>query len=127
MNTLDELRQFMLRRLGNVANIFNWTDYSSNGPLSEYAVDVLLEYGVDDILDATDLAKLRAIATYYAWKAALDNASTVYDFEADEGKYKRSQLFSQINKRLDSAADDMAKHFPVLLPTVYIYDTPRPI
>lgn len=107
--------------------MLGWSDDTTSGPMGDYATDALQAYGVSDIADATDTAKLRIIATYYAWRAAADAASTLYDFAADDGEYKRSQMFKAISERLAAAkaeAEPLINPTEPYAPIVTIYELP---
>lgn len=65
--------------------------------------DVAVACGVEDVADVTDVAKLRALAKVAALRTAQTTAMTWYDFSADGGDYKRSQVTAQIAAALAAA------------------------
>jgi hypothetical protein len=65
--------------------------------------DVTLACGVSDIADATDVTKIRALARVAALQVAQTTAATYYDFGADGGDYKRSQVMAQLATLLTNA------------------------
>jgi hypothetical protein len=61
-------------------------------------------YGVSAIADATDIAKLRAIAKVVAWRMVNDYlVATAYDFSADGASYRLSQMKASAEKALELA------------------------
>lgn len=103
------LAAFLLAELGNVAVALGWTAQPNVQPAIDEA---LLAYGVDEIADVTgrdNIRKLRAFARVEAWKLATNSLAGDYDFKADGGDYKRSQLHDQAVKALERAQDDAAE------------------
>ncbi len=70
--TETELKQFMVTALGHIAPVLTWT--VDTAQIGEAINDTLLEYGVNDIEDATDIKKLRALAKFTVWQAAQEAA-----------------------------------------------------
>lgn len=103
------LGQFMLHELGNVAGALGWVNAQQVQPAIDEA---LLVYGVADIASATDVRKLRALARVQVWRLAVQSLAADYDFRADGGDYKRSQLFDRASKALDRAVADAAEYDP---------------
>lgn len=99
-----QLSDYMCSLVTGIGPSDTWTDYT------ETINDVLLMYGVDDIANATDIQKLRAIAAYAIWQR-LDRVMTGwYDFSADGGSYKRSQMRDAVKTQLDEARADAAQY-----------------
>lgn len=96
------IADFMLATLGDVGTVLGMTDASFEEPI----IDTLLAYGEDDIADATDISKLRALARVQAWRTALRNAAARYDFADGTENLKRSQIFAHIQAALASAESD---------------------
>jgi predicted xylose isomerase-like sugar epimerase len=96
----------MVSSLGALATVLG-IDATS---MVEAANDVTLACGVDDIADATDVAQVRALAKVAALRVAQTTAAGMYDFEADGGSYKRSQVMAQIASML-SAAESAAMQY----------------
>lgn len=69
----------------------------------EGVTSALLAYGVDDIANADDIAKLRALARVEAWRTAWNHATGAYDFTADGSSFKRSELAKQAQAQLEQA------------------------
>ena len=105
----SELSDFMIAELRNVATVLGWTDLSD---MQEAVNETLIVYGVEDIALASDIPMLRAFARREAWRAAVASLAADYDFEADGGNYKRSQLQSQAVKAL-ALAEEKAAPFEV--------------
>lgn len=82
----------------------------NSGDFQEAVNDVLDVYGVDDIADATDISKLRALAKVAAWRTVNDLLiTTAYDFSADGGSYKLSQMKEGAEKALELAEQAAAE------------------
>lgn len=96
------LAAFMLGVLGDVGSVLGMT----TGSFPEAINDVLLVYGVADLTDADDIAKVRALARVEAWKLALVNAASRYDVSDGTQSLKRSQLLAQIKTALGQAQED---------------------
>lgn len=109
--TEDTLATFMLSQLGDVSGVLGWTALAD---VQEAVNATLLVYGVDDIADATDIAKLRAFAKREAWRLAVASLSTFYDFSNPEGQYKRSQMLAAAGKRLAEAEFDALPFDPAV-------------
>lgn len=97
------LATFMLTELGDVAGVLEWT---AQADVQEAINEALLVYGVNDIADATDISKLRALARRQAWRSAVNSLTTRYDFSNPEGDYKRSQMVKAAATRLAQAESD---------------------
>lgn len=97
------LATFMLAELGDVAGVLGWTTQDA---VQEAINEALLVYGVDDIADATDIPKLRALARRQAWRSAVNSLTTRYDFTNPEGEYKRSQMVKAAATRLAQVESD---------------------
>lgn len=98
--TENELRSYMLSTTKAVSEVVGLrvTDFVDG------STDVLLMYGVSAIVDATDIAKLRALAKVVAWRTVNDYlVATAYDFSADGGSYKLSQMKASAEKALELA------------------------
>ena len=56
-----------------------------------------------DVALVMDVAKVRALATVSALRAARTRAAAWYDFDADGGGFKRSQVQAQVGSLLAAA------------------------
>lgn len=107
--TETTLATFMLAEMGNVATALGWTGLNDVQPAVDEA---LLVYGVDDIGNISgreNVRKLRALARVEAWRLASNSLAADYDFKADGGDYKRSQLYAQATQALERAQADAAE------------------
>lgn len=102
--TEHELAVYMLSDLGRVGDVLEFTPAS----MIEAVYDAILAYGVDDISEATDIARLRVLARVAAWQKAAKDAATFYDFVANDARFQRSQLYRQIRDGLTRAQNDAA-------------------
>lgn len=94
----------------NVTKAVSDTLNLNQGEFQEAVNDVLTVYGVDDIADATDITKLRALAKVAAWRTVNDLLiTTAYDFSADGGSYKLSQMKAGAEKALELAEQAAAE------------------
>ncbi len=100
------LLTFMLDTMGSVATTLGMSDYM----LQEAVNDTLLAYRVADSADATDIPRLRALARVAAWRTALAQASTYYDFSADGATYNRAEITRHIRAMLALAEADAAAY-----------------
>ncbi len=93
------LAAYMVRSLGSLADMLGIADDS----MYEAVNDVTQACGVADIASATNLAQVRALARVAALRVAQTTAAGWYDFAADGGDYKRSQVQAQIKTLLETA------------------------
>lgn len=109
------LASYMLTVTTNVAAALGWD--ADN--FEEAVNDALVAYGVTDIADATDIAKLRAIAKVEAWRAVVDGTAADIEFTADGANFKRNQMHSQALAALERAqAEAVAKGYISLEPAI---------
>ena len=97
---------YMLESLGDLATTLGVTE----ARLYETVNDVALACNVTDIANATDIVQVRALARVAALRVAQTTAATWYDFSADGGDYKRSQVMAQI-ERMTKAAEAAAMQY----------------
>jgi hypothetical protein len=117
------LAAYMVSSLGSLATVLGIDDAA----MAEAVNDVTQARGVADIADATDVAQVRALAKVAALRVAQTTAAGMYDFEADGGSYKRSQVMAQIEKMLtaaESAAMQYDANYSVEVGTVRYVDDP---
>jgi hypothetical protein len=100
------LAAYQLVVLGDVGSVLGFTTAS----FAEAINDTLLAYGVVDIADATDIARLRSLARVEAWKLALVGAASKYDVSDGTQSLKRSQLMGQIRAALSLAETDASAY-----------------
>lgn len=107
-----ELRQFMLTTVGGIGTTLGLTTAS----FEEAVYSALFDYGVTSIASATDMLRLRALATVHAWRTAQAAASAWYDFSADGAEFKRSQVLETIAnvlQRVETSAVAYANSYAV--------------
>jgi len=97
--TEEALGEYMLTILGVVGQVLQYTSAS----FDEEIADTLLAYGVANIAQATDIKKLRALAKVAAWQKANADLVAFYDYQADGGKFDRSQMQAMAEKALAQA------------------------
>ncbi|MCB0106903.1 MAG: hypothetical protein KDE53_13370 [Caldilineaceae bacterium] len=97
--TESELRTYMLGVVSAVANALGWTATD----FAEAVNDALSTYGVSDITEATNIAKLRSIAKVEAWRAIAGATVADFQFSADGGSYSRQQMHQQAVAALQRA------------------------
>ena len=100
--TEAELKTYMVSCLGDVATVLGVTV----DDLDEAVNDVLIAYGITDIANAADIAKLRALAKAQAWTVASTNAAALHDIKDADVTYSLSQLRMNIAGNLYSAKLD---------------------
>lgn len=110
---------------GDVASVLGYT--IAGGDYAEIINEALFMYGVDDIANVSgleNLRKLRVFGRMALWRQALNDASTRFDFAADGGDYKRSQLHEMLLKALDAAEYDALAYSDALVieKTTLVYD-----
>lgn len=91
--TETALADYMKAVLGPVATALGWT--TTPDDYQEAVNETLLMYGVDAIGDVSGRAsiqKLRAFARVQVWVQVVAAVSGDFDFEADGGRYDRSQM-----------------------------------
>ena len=97
--TEASLAAYMFESLGRIAETLSLDETN----MLESVHDISLVCGVSDIADVTDVIKIRALARVAALQVAQTTAATYYDFGADGGDYKRSQVMAQISILLTNA------------------------
>lgn len=121
--TEETLALYMHITLGNVAEALG---YDVSESYFEAVNETLLDYGVDDLSNATDIRKLRALARAQAWRKAANDTAGDYDFKAGDGSYNRSQVHEQcvvnLNMALTEAAAYSDRYQVTRSKAVYIHD-----
>lgn len=100
--TETTLAAYMLQSLGPLADTLGL----DTPALYDAVLDVAGACGVADIQGAADMAQVRALAKVAALRVAQLAAASWYDFGADGGDYKRSQVQKQITEALKLAERD---------------------
>jgi hypothetical protein len=104
--TENTLADYMLSVTAQIANVISF----EHRDFEEAVNETLIAYGVDEIADATDIGKLRALARVEAWRAIVNSTSSEFDSSADSGEtqvyYKRNQLHANAVKQLERAESE---------------------
>lgn len=110
-----DLITYLDTRLGAFKAVLGWTDDNAGNIYGEVVIDTLLAYGAADVSQATDLAKLRALASYFLWRAIVDNVSARFDYSADGGDYSLSQQVDHARKALADAEREAIPYLPAMV------------
>lgn len=102
--TETTFKEYLHTVLGAMAAGLGWTVVG--GEYDEPVNETLLAYAVDDIASATDIRKLRALGRCELWRAVMAAIVGDYDFRADGGDYKRSQVYKHAAAQLAQAEMD---------------------
>ena len=106
--TEDMLKSYMVGRVRTIADLLGMTvDH-----FTESVNDVLIAYGVDDISNATDIPKLRALAHVQAWMLVAEVASGEYQFAADGGSFNKKQIYDNAVATLERLSITYAPYLP---------------
>ncbi|MCB8988086.1 MAG: hypothetical protein H6661_10105 [Ardenticatenaceae bacterium] len=102
----DGFKAYLHGRLnrGGVADAFGWT--VAAGSYDEIVNDTLLAYGVTDVGEAADVAKLRALGSLALWQAAKEAAVLEINYTADGTSFSREAIFGHIEAMLGQARYD---------------------
>lgn len=112
--TEESLSAYMDSILGAVADVLSWS--VAGGDYAEAVNETLLAYGVDDIALVTgreNIKRLRALARREVWRAVVNVTAGDYDFEADGGKYSRSEINKMAMQNLIRAESEAAEYDPL--------------
>lgn len=122
--TEQTLAEYMHSALGAMAGTVGLT--VEGGSYAEAVNDTLLTYGVSDIGDATDIAKLRLLARLHAWRLVVTYTAANYAFSADGGSYSRDQVHahavSMVSALETEAAPHLAEYQAVVQRVDYLHD-----
>ena len=107
--TEETLAAFMRDCLKTIAKDLGWT---TDAPFAEPINETLLAYspnGVTPIADATDIARLRALARIEAWRAVVEGTTGDYDASSKDDEMKRSQVNAQAKSALADARNQLTE------------------
>lgn len=128
----DGFKAYLHGRLnrGGVADAFGWS--VAAGSYDEIVNDTLLAYGLTDVGDAADLAKLRALGRLALWQAAEEAAVLEISYTADNTTFNREAIFQHIaamlaQARLDALPYDATAGYQVDILGVAYHDPYEPI
>lgn len=95
------MHEYVLGGDDGTAGALGWADDDSR---YTYAVaNTLRAYGVSLIADATDMAKLEALARVEAWRAVVQATAAEHDYASGTADFKRSQINAQARAALADA------------------------
>jgi hypothetical protein len=102
--TETTFKTYLHKVAGDVASVLGWS--IAGGDYDEVVYEALFMYEADDITTISgrdNVRKLRVLGRVALWRQAMSDAAARYDFAADGGDYKRSQMLEMIAKALDEA------------------------
>lgn len=103
--TESSLAAYMHAVLGDTAGVLGWAQPAN---YLDVVDNTLLAYGVSDIAEATDIAKLRALARREVWRAVVAALVPHVDFETDGQRVSESQMRRAAESALAVAEADCA-------------------
>lgn len=101
----EELAVFILRTARGVAPALNWV---TQADVQEVIDETLLSYDVSDITAATDIRKLRILARYHTWKAAVEQLAGKMSTTVAGVTWNRDRLQAQAKEAFQLAKDEAA-------------------
>lgn len=101
----SELGQYILRQTRGVNAALGW---STMQEVADIIDDVLLDYGVPTVEAAIDLRKLRILARYFAWRAAVEQLAGKIPVTIAGNTWNRDRLQAQAKEALTIAKDEAA-------------------
>jgi hypothetical protein len=104
---------------GGVADAFGWS--IAAGSYKEVINDTLLAYGADDVAEATDIRKLRALGNLALWQAAKAAAVLQISYTADGTTFNRQAIFQHIEAMLGQARYDAIPYLDDAAYAVSVY------
>jgi hypothetical protein len=110
--TEQQLSAFMRSELAGAAEVLGWSNIETDGDYQEAVNDTLLAYPVTDIANATDIAKLRAIAAVAVWRRAVRSIADKVDVEIGGQRVSASKLQAQFLVALANAEDQVVIYAP---------------
>ena len=108
--TEPALRAFVVRELGATATVLGWDE--SAWDVEEAVNDALLQYhgGAGTIGDATDVARLRVLARFAAWRAAVGGLAHKVSAAAGDQRMDLDKHFRQAGEMLALARSDASAY-----------------
>ena len=119
------LALYMVTVLGGLAETLGLT----TDDMVEAVNDVAAACSVTDVANATDVKQVRALAKVAALRTAQTTAAGWYDFGADGGDYKRSQVQKQVSDLIEAAEQEAllyAPEYSIQVGTLRYPDDPYP-
>ena len=103
--TPETLTIFMRATLAETGESLAWNDERFAEPINA----TLLAYGVQEVAQASNVLKLRLLATVEAWQAVVNATAGDYDAASATDDLKRSQFHKQAKAMVASAKGDFAQ------------------
>lgn len=103
--------EYLHQALGATAEALGFDP--SAGSYAEVVNETLLAYGelaMANITGAANLKKLRALGRLEAWRAVVAQTAGDFAFEADGGKYNRSEIHKMALENLAKAESEAAQY-----------------
>jgi hypothetical protein len=101
--TEPELAVFIMKTARGVTSALTWVDQAS---VQDVIDETLLAYPVPDVALATDIRKLRILARYHTWKAAVEQLAGKIPVTLTGTTWNRDRLQAQAKVALDLARDE---------------------
>jgi hypothetical protein len=108
MTTTNELQNYMLSVVGGAVEVLSLI----GSDFTTAITDTLNVYGVATVEEATDQAKLFALAKVQAWQKVASEVALDYDFKDDTATYNRSQMYKMATDMMVSARRDALQYAP---------------
>ena len=102
------LSTYLFKVLSSYATLLSWTTETDRFEL--VVSDAIAKYPSTTEAGATDLLKLHAIGKAELWAAVLSELALMYDYKADKGDYKKSQMYKNAENNYLQAKQEVAKY-----------------
>jgi hypothetical protein len=87
----SQFAAYLVTTLDTLEQVLNWDQ--GDPRVREAVADALLDYGVSDIADATDIRKLRALGRRAIWRAVANATAGFYAFtDVGQQQFSRQQI-----------------------------------
>ena len=107
-----QLAAFMRSELAGAAEVLGWSNIEADGDYQEAVNDTLLAYPITSVSSATDVAKLRSLASVAIWRRAIRAIADKVDVEIGGQRVSASKLQSQFQVALNNAEDQAIIYAP---------------
>lgn len=94
--------------LGNTADLLGWTyDAGSYDELLNRVIELSGKEAVEAMNGREQVIKVRALARFAAWEAAVSGLVTEFDVSADGASMSREAIFQHAQQQLERARDEI--------------------
>jgi hypothetical protein len=122
------LAEYMHRIVGPIAGALRWA--VEDASYQEIVSDALLAFGQTDLTQITgdaEIAKLRTVARWAVWRAAVEQLSAAYDYTTEGQTFNRSQMQKAAQTALDRSERELSSAGlgnwkPIVSRAVHIHD-----